>query len=264
MTRPLRIEVAAGFFHVTSRGIARKTIFRDDLDHHCFLSELRRTLKRTGWRCLSYCLMGNHFHLLVQTPKPNLSQGMRDLKSEYANGFNHRHGLDGSLFKARYWSQLIQEDAHLLTVGAYIAQNPVRAGLTDDAAAWPWSSYASTVAGTEDRFLDSRPLLELLSPDPRNARRKYAEVVSGSIATSFDPSAPIVGDSVFIDQHAPDERPTNSVSKRAWEQARPTLTELAMTHDGIEFIARARRTITTRSSRSPSISVAAPRPFGGG
>ena len=99
MSRPLYLEVPGGTFHLTSRGNARKTIFEDEEDHRAFLVYLRYTVMRHGWICLAYCLMRNHFHLLVRTPRPNLADGMRDLKSGYATTYNARRGIDGSLFK---------------------------------------------------------------------------------------------------------------------------------------------------------------------
>jgi len=102
VTRPLRLQVADGVYLVTARGNERKSIYRDAADRERFLEILAETLERLSWRCLSYCLMSNHYHLLVRTPEPNLSRGMRDLNGVYAQWFNRRHRRDGHLFQGRY------------------------------------------------------------------------------------------------------------------------------------------------------------------
>ena len=239
MSRPLHIEVPNGIFHATSRGIARRTIFHDDTDRRIFLFHLRHTVMRHRWRCIAFCLMPNHFHLLVQTPKANLSDGMRDLKSGYVSAYNSRRGEDGSRLKARFWRQLIQEDGYLLAAAAYVVLNPVRAGLVADPADWPWSSYSATVAG-DHAFLDPRPVLRLFDADPTEARRRFAELASNLAGLpAYDPSVPIVGDDAFIEEHAPGQRPPRYVSQAAWFQARPSLAELSSRFPGTEFIREA-------------------------
>ncbi len=234
MSRPVYFEVIDGIFHLTSRGNARRRIYHDDRDYRAFVLQLKLTAQRRQWRCLSYCLMPNHFHLLVQTPKPTRADGMRDLKSEYARTFHRRYGTDGALFKPRYKPQLIQEDGYLLAAALYIAKNPVRAGLVDDPADWPWSSFASS-----ERFVDPSPYLRTLSSNPERARHYFVELSRG-VSPVFDPTLPIVGDEAFVRQHAPGTRPGRYVVKRAWEQARPTLSQLASGRDEADFLRRAR------------------------
>ena len=229
MTRPLRIEVAGGFHHVTSRGNARRTIFLDDFDHEAFLKQLRWNVRRFRWRCVAYCLMGNHYHLVVQTLEPNLGEGMRDLNGLYAQRFNRRHGLVGHVFQARYDAQLVQDDAYLLAATRYVALNPVRAGLVERPEQWRWSSYAGLITGRDPEMVDPRPALELLHDDPWVARRQLAEMVmSDSGLPAFDSQVAIVGEDAFVSRHAPQE-PQAEVQRRAWEQARPPLPELAAT-----------------------------------
>lgn len=234
MTRPFYAEVVDGIFHLTSRGNARRKVFLDDDDYRRFLLCLSDAVKRHEWRCLSFCLMPNHFHLLVQTPKPTRADGMRDLKSEYAQTFHRRYGTDGALFKPRYKPQLVQENGYLLAAAIYIAKNPVRAGLVEDPADWRWSSFAA-----EHAFVDPSPILDVVSADPALARHDFLALVRGE-APAFDASAPIVGDRTFIEQHAPKSRPGHDVIKRAWQQARPPLHELAVARDEIDFIRCAR------------------------
>ena len=152
MPRPPRIEVPGGLHHITVRGNRRQAIFGDDVDRRRFLDLFDRTLRRHGWRERLYCLMSNHFHLLIETPHPTLSKGMHYLNSVYAGRFNERHCLDGHLFESRFGSVLVETEEHLEETFRYIAFNPVRAGLCEHPAEWPWSSWA----GVDNRFLFER------------------------------------------------------------------------------------------------------------
>jgi putative transposase len=135
---PDRLEMPGGVYHVGWRGVLRGPIFLDDGDRTLFRLMLRRSERRLGWRVLLYCLMTNHLHLLVETPKPNLSLGMQRLGSAYARRFNAKHGRRGHVFEQRFWSSLVKSDRELELVAAYIHGNPVTAGLCDDSLDWPW------------------------------------------------------------------------------------------------------------------------------
>jgi putative transposase len=102
MARPLRIEFSGAIYHVTSRGNAREDICLDDTDRAMFLGVLAEVISRFDWRCHAYCLMGNHYHLLIETPEPNLSKGMRQLNGVYTQRFNRRHGRVGHVFQGHY------------------------------------------------------------------------------------------------------------------------------------------------------------------
>jgi putative transposase len=141
MARPPRIQVAGGIYHVTSRGNRKQPIFHDDDDRNRFLGLRNRVVQRNGWHMHAYCLMTNHFHLLVATPQPNLSSGMQRLKSEYAAYFNERFALVGHLFEQRFGSRLIETEEHFRETLRYIALNPVRAGLCEHPSQWRWSSF---------------------------------------------------------------------------------------------------------------------------
>lgn len=145
MTRPLRIEYPGAIYHLTSRGNEKKAVFKDDQDRINFLNALQHVNKRYHWICHAYCLMGNHYHLLIETPDGNLSQGMRQLNGVYTQIFNKRHRRAGHLFQGRYKSILIQKDGHLLDVCRYVVLNPVRARMVERPEAWKWSSYRATV-----------------------------------------------------------------------------------------------------------------------
>jgi putative transposase len=152
MPRPPRLETPGGVYHVTARGNRRQAIFGDDVDRRRFLDLFDVALRRHRWRHRAYCLMSNHYHLLIETPEPTLSTGMHYLNGVYARRFNERHAVDGHLFDARFGSKLIETEAHFGEVLRYVAFNPVRAGLCAHPAEWPWSSWA----GVDGRFLFHR------------------------------------------------------------------------------------------------------------
>jgi putative transposase len=141
MARPHREQIAGGTFHVTSRGNRRQTIYHDDDDRRQFLVLRDRVVRLCGWRVLAYCLMTNHFHLLIETPAQNLSAGMHRLNSSYAKYFNERHSVDGHLFDRRFGSRLVETEEHLNDALRYIAFNPVEAGLCAHPQEWRWSSF---------------------------------------------------------------------------------------------------------------------------
>jgi REP element-mobilizing transposase RayT len=146
------VQLAGGIYHVTSRGNRRQAVYHDDDDRRRFLAMRDRVLFRCGWRQHAYCLMTNHFHLLIETPEPNLSVGMQWLKCNYAAYFNERHSLDGHLFQQRFDSRLVETEEHHSKALSYIALNPVKAGLCDHPSQWPWSSFY----GVGDTFLFDR------------------------------------------------------------------------------------------------------------
>src|SRR3954467_1340005 len=114
MPRPPRLDYPDAIHHVTSRGVRGEAIFRDDVDRQRFLSLVCEVMAKLGARLLAYCLMGNHYHFVVQTPGANLSQVMRDINGRYARWFNRRHGLVGHLFQARYEGIHVDRHAYLL------------------------------------------------------------------------------------------------------------------------------------------------------
>lgn len=140
MARPLRLNVPGGLYHVTARGVDRCAIFRDDNDRQLFLRLLAETVGRFGWLLHAFSLMLTHFHLMPETPRGNLSQGMGWLKSVYAATFNHRHGRVGHLFDDRFKSRLIQNARYGRNAHHYIQRNPVEAGLVEVPWQDPWNS----------------------------------------------------------------------------------------------------------------------------
>ena len=183
MARLPRTLAPGGTYHVTARGNRRQALFSDDYDRRLFLRILGDTVARHRWRCGAYCLLSNHFHLLIHTPGPgdDLSAGMHRLNGRYAQWFNDRHELDGHLFQDRFHSTLIERDGHLLEALRYIYRNPVTAGACVAPEDWIWSSYGATTGrAPAPAFLSSEIVLELFSADARRARRHLAEFVAGS------------------------------------------------------------------------------------
>ncbi len=178
MARPLRIEYEGGFYHVTSRGNARQDIFIDNKDYRMFLSILASVVKQYRWIVHAYCLMGNHYHLLVETPQANLSQGMRQLNGVYTQKYNRAHNRVGHLLQGRYKAFVVEKDPYLLELSRYIALNPIRAGLVRSPEDWVWSSYgATTGVKPQESFLHTDWLLDLFSASKGQARERYASFV---------------------------------------------------------------------------------------
>lgn len=145
MARPLRLEFAGALYHLTARGNARADIFADDEDRGLFLELLGKEISQQGWRCYAYCLMANHYHLLIETPEPNLVAGMRRLNGVYTQRFNRRHKRVGHVFQGRYKSILVDKDSYGLELSRYVVLNPVRARMVKRPEKWAWSSYRATV-----------------------------------------------------------------------------------------------------------------------
>jgi putative transposase len=183
MARELRIEEPGGIYNVGSRGNNKETMFYDDIDRMDFLRLLAKVAVRYDWRGWAYCLMGNHFHLVLQIPRCGLSNGMQELNTGYAMRTNKRYGRTGHLVRNRFYSKLVKEDSHLLELCRYVVLNPVRAGLCASPADWQWSSYRAC-AGLEQPhpFLDVERVLGLFSHHPNEARRAYRSFVLSGFA----------------------------------------------------------------------------------
>ncbi len=227
MARPLRIEIPGGVYHVTARGNGRRTIFRDDPDRLAFLDLLEKVLSRFDWQCLTYCLMGNHYHIVIRTTRPNLSRGMGQLNSVYAQQFNRRHRTCGHFFQGRFGAVLIEADSYLCEVARYVALNPVRANMCSRPEHWPWSAHLSLIGRTKDKIVDARYLLEHFGPNISRSRQRYQAFVNQVSNTwKFDENAVIVGSPEFVEAHMPSTSPSVDIPRRLWHQNRPPLCEL--------------------------------------
>ena len=185
MARPLRIEFPGAVYHVTSRGDRKEDIFRIADDRRVFLDILGQAMERFDAQVLAYCLMGNHYHLVLHTRQANLSRLMRHLNGVYTQYFNRRHDLVGHLFQGRFKAILVDRDAYLLSLCRYVERNPVAAKKVRSTGDWEWSSYRAHVGDAQPPvWLDTDGLHGyLLERAPESARdraaagRKYALLV---------------------------------------------------------------------------------------
>lgn len=183
MARPLRIEYDGAIYHVTSRGNERKNIFKEDEDRLLFLDTLKKANEKYNWLCHAYCLMNNHYHLVIETPDGNLSKGMRQLNGVYTQTYNKTCNRVGHVFQGRYKAILIDKDSHLLETCRYVVLNPVRAKITQSPREWKWSSYRAT-AGLEKTHpcLTTEWILGQFATKKQTAQKKYQEFVKSGIS----------------------------------------------------------------------------------
>lgn len=182
MPRPLRPDYPGAFHHVTARGTNRMPIYREDFDRAIFLYWLAKAVARHRWRCHAYCVMGNHFHLIVETERATLAAGMQLLCGAYGQAFNRRHGRSGHVFQGRYDTRLIETERHLLESCRYTVLNPVRAGMCESAGEWPWSSYLATAKlEPAPPFLTTDWLLRQFASDRRLAGEEYRRFIAAGV-----------------------------------------------------------------------------------
>ena len=134
-----------GFHHAVTRGNNKQRIFLNDTDRRAFLAILTQVARRHGWTIYAYCLMRNHYHLVLEIDERGLSRGMCELNTAYAVAFNARHGRINHLFGKRYWNEHLPDDRRLLNAVRYVVQNPRRAGRAGSLESYAWSSYAATI-----------------------------------------------------------------------------------------------------------------------
>ncbi|MDH5572813.1 MAG: transposase [Gammaproteobacteria bacterium] len=179
MSRPLRIEFAGALYHVTSRGDGRDDIYLDDADRMNYLEVLSDVCDRFNWVVHAYCLMSNHYHLLIETPDSNLSKGMRQLNGVYTQRFNRKHNRVGHVFQGRYKAIIVQKESYLLELARYIVLNPVRAQMVRSARDWPWSSYKATAGFINaDKWLTVNWILSSFARKKTDAVILYRAFVS--------------------------------------------------------------------------------------
>jgi REP element-mobilizing transposase RayT len=179
MARQLRLAFEDACYHITSRGSRKEKIFYSDQDKSVFLEKLNETLNRYSVVCYAYCLMDNHYHLFIRTPKANISQSMHFLNTSYTNWFKAEHKIIGPVLQGRYKSIIVDEDSYGIVLSAYIHLNPLRAKMVDELKEYQWSSYSDYITskkGAVDR-LDTEFILGQISEDIKDARRFYRRYV---------------------------------------------------------------------------------------
>ncbi len=230
MARPLRLSFPGAVYHVTSRGNARQDIVADDRDRSQWLSLLAHVVDRYGWLCHAYCLMDNHYHLVIETPKPNLSIGMRQLNGRYTQAYNRRHEQVGHVFQGRFTAILVEKDAHLLELCRYVVLNPVRAKIVSHPRLWVWSSYRATVGETKaPGWLTTDWILSQFGQRGGPAQARYRTFVAegrGGPAPWEQLTGQIyLGSEKFVAQHQPN-RVIRDIPRRQTQAQRPSLETL--------------------------------------
>lgn len=182
MSRPLRLEIAGGLYHVTSRGDRRENIYHDDTDRLQWLAILAQVCERYYWRIHVWCQMSNHYHLIIETVEGNLSAGMRQLNGVYTQDTNRRHHLSGHVFQGRYKAILVERDSYLLELSRYVVLNPVRAAMVKHAGQWKWSSYQAMIGnGPQPPWLHTDWLLSQFGSQRARQIERYIEFVQQGI-----------------------------------------------------------------------------------
>lgn len=193
MSRPLRIEFPGAVYHITARGNEKKAIFRNNQDKKSYLELLALVVKRFHWLCHGYCLLGNHYHLLIETLESNLSRGMKQLNGIYTQKFNNKYKRVGHLFQGRYKAILVEKESYLLELSRYIVLNPVRAGIVSQPEEWPWSNYCAIIGKVKKpEFLIIDWILSQFSLDKKKAIEEYKQFVISGYNTEF-PHNELVG-----------------------------------------------------------------------
>ena len=182
MSRPLRIELAGGLYHVTARGNRRETIFENDVDRQEWLQLLGHVCERFNWRCHAYCLMDNHYHIVIETAEANLSKGMRQLNGVYTQYFNRQHHKVGHVFQGRFKGILVEKDSYLLELSRYVVLNPIRAGMVNDIEDWNWSSFLLMCHQCEvPSWMETDWILSQFSQNRKDAIAQYINFIRDGI-----------------------------------------------------------------------------------
>ncbi len=212
MARPLRLEFPGAVYHITARGNARQPIVADDPDRQHYVDTLAREVAQQSWRCYVWCLMDNHYHLLIEAPGGNLVRGMRHLNQVYTQAFNRRHGRVGHVLQGRYKSILVEKESHLLELCRYVVLNPRRARMVRCVRDWRWSSYRATAGYLQvPEWLAAHWVLAQFGPARESAQSAYRQFVREGL-TAPSPWAAVhgqiwLGSEAFRAHGAPGRQP---------------------------------------------------------
>jgi REP element-mobilizing transposase RayT len=233
MARPLRIELSGGLYHVTSRGDRREDIYFSDADREAWLALFAQVCERFNWICHAYCLMTNHYHLVVETPEGNLAKGMRQLNGVYTQFVNRAHGRIGHVFQGRYKAILVEKDSYLLELSRYVVLNPVRAGMVSDVVDWPWSSFPAMIGQAPSPvWLQTDWILGQFSPLRDQARIGYVDFVRAGVGlpSVWDSlqGQIYLGSEAFIERMQSNLSSEQSLAEIPRKQRRPVAKPLAL------------------------------------
>ena len=230
MARPLRIAYAGAFYHVTSRGNEQKDVFKSRRDREKFLEYLASATERYGAAIHAYCLMSNHYHLLLETPEGNLSQIMRHINGAYTTYFNIKRKRAGHLFQGRFKAILVEADEYATELSRYIHLNPVRAGMAENPGEYPWSSFQRYIEqGKVPDWLKTDFILGYFGKNKLDAMKKYSVFVEELIDTKYDsPLHGAVGTAVLGSPGFVESVMETHVGKRELSRDLPALRQLTI------------------------------------
>lgn len=234
MARPLRIEYAGALYHVTSRGNRQMNIYENDGDRVLFVEVLISVVAQFKWNCHAYCLMSNHYHLLIETPEGNLCSGMRQLNQVYTQRYNRAHRSVGHMFQGRFKAILVEKESHLLEVCRYVVLNPIRAGMVAHPRQWRWSSYQPTAGLRKSpAWLRTQWVLAQFGKRLKSAQRAYRQFVREGIGEESAlhglRGGFILGSEVFVAQcmsYLESDRSIGEIPQYQLQVERPILTML--------------------------------------
>lgn len=205
MARPLRIEYSGAFYYVTAKGNEQKAVFKSQKDREKFLDYLATASSRYGAIIHAFCLMSNHYHLLLETPGGNLSQIMRHINGAYTTYFNIRRKRTGHLFQGRYKAVLVEAETFAPELTRFIHLNPVQERMTVCPEAYPWSSYRCYIGqATTPDWLRTGFILDSFAPDREQAQQKYQQFVEDLLPTEYENplkgtvASTLLGSAIFI------------------------------------------------------------------
>ena len=253
MARPLRITYPGAFYHVTTRGNERGNVFKSRRDREKFLSYLESATIRYGATIHAYCLMSNHFHLLLETPQGNLSEIMQHINGAYTTYFNVKRKRVGHLFQGRFKAILIEADEYAAELSRYIHLNPVRAGMASKPEEYLWSSYHAYIGNTAaPEWLNTNFILGSIAGSAVNAKKKYQLFVEDLIGKEYESplkstfGSSILGSGSFIEaitqEHLSVKEPSRNLPALRQFAFRPSPEEIIRAaqdkFDGNEKLAR--------------------------
>lgn len=198
MPRQAREKSKTGIYHILVRGINRQIIFEDEEDYVKFIDTIQQIKEKSGFKIYGYCLMGNHVHLLLREGKESLSLSMQRMCSSFVYWYNWKYDRYGHLFQERYKSEVVENEAYLITVLRYIHQNPIKAGITNSVAGYKWSSYHEYIS--KQNIIDTKYILELFATEKQIAKRefqKYMNEVNEDICLDYKERHRIADDEIL-------------------------------------------------------------------
>ncbi|MRR55054.1 MAG: hypothetical protein EG822_11165 [Deltaproteobacteria bacterium] len=230
MARPLRIVYPGAYYHVTSRGNERKDVFKSGKDREKFLEYLASATERYGAVIHAYCLMSNHYHLLLETPEGNLSQIMRHINGSYTTYFNIKRKRAGHLFQGRFKAILVEADEYAVELSRYIHLNPVRVGMAGKPGEYPWSSFQSYIGQSKvPDWLKTDFILSYFGKSKLDAGKKYSVFVEELIGTEYDsPLQDAIGTAVLGSPEFMESVRETHVGKRELSRDLPALRQLTI------------------------------------